>query len=108
DSYRQAFTPCANVAAGARILADCHARFGRDWGKAFSCYYSGNPVTGFREGYVQKIYAAMAHGTGAISSTSAPAVRNPVRAALTVHSRQPTPGDRAWRLAIRSTPLDQA
>ncbi len=108
DSYRQAFTPCANVAAGARILAHCYARYGRDWGKAFSCYYSGNPVTGFRDGYVQKIYAAMPHGTGAISTTSAPAMRNLVPTAPTTRTRQPTPGDRAWRLAIRSAPLDQA
>jgi type IV secretion system protein VirB1 len=107
DSYRQAFAPCANVAAGARILADCYARFGRDWGKAFSCYYSGNPATGFRDGYVQKIYAAMPHGTGAASTKSAPAMHNPVPAPSTARSRQPTPGDRFWRLAIRSAPVDQ-
>lgn len=107
DSYRQAFMPCANVAAGARILADCYARFGRDWGKAFSCYYSGNPVTGFRDGYVQKIYAAMPHRTGAVGNASAPAMRNLIPAAQTVPTRQPTLGDRAWRLAIRSAPLDQ-
>lgn len=108
-SYRQAFTPCANVAAGARILADCYARFDRDWGKAFSCYYSGDPVTGFRDGYVQKIYAAMPHGTGdAVSTASAPTMRNQAPAAPTARSRQPAPGDRAWRLAIRSAPLDQA
>jgi hypothetical protein len=47
------------VAAGAQILAECYDRSGNDWGKAFSCYYSGNFVTGYRDGYVQKIYAAI-------------------------------------------------
>jgi len=58
-SYEQAFQACPNLQAGARILAECHGRAGRDWGKSFSCYYSGNFTTGFREGYVQKIYASM-------------------------------------------------
>ena len=59
DSYEKAFTACPNLAAGARILADCHARAGGDWGKAFSCYYSGNFVRGFRDGYVQKVQGSM-------------------------------------------------
>lgn len=59
-SYEQAFDVCSNVRAGARILADCHARGGQDWGKAFSCYYSGNFTTGYRHGYVQKVFASLA------------------------------------------------
>ncbi|MDV3468456.1 lytic transglycosylase domain-containing protein [Stenotrophomonas sp. C3(2023)] len=59
DSYEVAFGHCANVQAGARILADCHARAKGDWGKAFSCYYSGNFSTGFKHGYVQKVFASM-------------------------------------------------
>ncbi|WP_407910116.1 lytic transglycosylase domain-containing protein [Lysobacter claricitrinus] len=59
SSYEQAFQTCPNLRAGSRILAECHERSGRDWGKSFSCYYSGNFVTGFRQGYVQKIYASM-------------------------------------------------
>src|SRR3546814_3110567 len=31
----------------------------RSWPKSFSCYYSGNFTTGFRHGYVQKIYASI-------------------------------------------------
>lgn len=58
-SYAQAFSACSNLAAGARILADCRQRARGDWNKAFSCYYSGNFVTGFRHGYVQKIHASM-------------------------------------------------
>lgn len=106
-TYRQAFAPCANVAAGARILANCYARYGRDWGKAFSCYYSGNPVTGFRDGYVQKVYAALPHDAGAIAATPTPGVRKPLPAARPAPTRPPAPGDRAWRLAIRSAPVDQ-
>jgi type IV secretion system protein VirB1 len=59
DSYEKAFETCPNLQAGARILTECYHRAGRDWGKSFSCYYSGNFVTGYRHGYVQKIYASM-------------------------------------------------
>ena len=48
------FDPCTNLHAGSRILAACHARYG-NWPKAYSCYYSGNPVTGYRHGYVGKV-----------------------------------------------------
>ena len=58
-SYEAAFKACPNVQAGSRILAECYSRFRGDWGKSFSCYYSGNPVTGFRHGYVQKVIASM-------------------------------------------------
>jgi len=59
-TYEEAFATCPNLAAGARILADCHARSGGDWDKAFSCYYSGNFTRGFRDGYVQKVRRSMA------------------------------------------------
>ena len=57
-SYAQAFQVCPNLLAGSRILNECYQRSG-DWGKAFSCYYSGNFTTGYRHGYVQKIFASM-------------------------------------------------
>ena len=59
DSYESAFSPCQNLQAGSKILAECYHRADRDWGKSFSCYYSGNFSTGFRHGYVQKIYASL-------------------------------------------------
>jgi type IV secretion system protein VirB1 len=62
DSYERAFEPCANLVAGSQILAECFRRSSADWGKSFSCYYSGNFTTGFRHGYVQKIYASMRQG----------------------------------------------
>jgi type IV secretion system protein VirB1 len=55
----KAFDACANLSAGSKILAECHSRAGGDWGKAFSCYYSGNFKTGFSDGYVQRVYASM-------------------------------------------------
>lgn len=60
DSYEKAFQLCPNLQAGARILAECYGRSGNDWGKSFSCYYSGNFTTGFRHGYVQKVFASIA------------------------------------------------
>jgi type IV secretion system protein VirB1 len=59
-----AFDACANLAAMQAILGDCFARANqrqqpqaalRD---AFSCYYSGNFVTGHQHGYVNKVLAA--------------------------------------------------
>jgi len=58
-TLERAFDACPNLQAGARILADCQARSGNDWGRALSCYYSGNFVTGFRDGYVQRVFASM-------------------------------------------------
>lgn len=62
DSYEKAFQQCPNLQAGSRILAECYKRSGGDWGKSFSCYYSGNFETGFRHGYVQKIYDSIQRG----------------------------------------------
>ncbi len=59
ETYAEAFQPCANLLAGSRILAECNRRAGGHWGKSFSCYYSGNFVTGYRQGYVQKIERSM-------------------------------------------------
>ncbi len=88
DSYEKAFDICPNVQAGSRILAECYGRSGQDWGRAFSCYYSGNFTTGFRHGYVQKVVAswqgAVASGAQAAAIPvirSQPAVPRAARAA---------------------------
>jgi len=79
--YARAFQACPNLQAGSRILAECHARSGRDWGKSFSCYYSGNFVTGYRHGYVQKIFASMGQAqAGAAPIDVVPAARRATRA----------------------------
>ena len=58
NTYADAFDVCPNLRAGSRILRECYDR-AQDWGKAFSCYYSGNFATGFKHGYVQKIFASI-------------------------------------------------
>ena len=78
DTHEKAFDLCANLAAGASILAGCYARAGGDWGKAFSCYYSGNFVGGFRSGYVQKIYDSIGRG---VAVAQAPPAAIPLRPA---------------------------
>lgn len=74
DSYEKAFEPCANLKAGSKILAECYQRAGGDWGKSFSCYYSGNFSTGFRHGYVQKIYASVRKGREVDVGPASPAI----------------------------------
>ncbi len=64
-----AFEPCTNLRAMQTLLGDCYARSpaagsdgpARDQQRlrqALSCYYSGNFVTGFRHGYVQRVLDA--------------------------------------------------
>lgn len=66
-TYEQAFQVCPNLKAGAKILRECFDRTGH-WGKAFSCYYSGNSITGYRHGYVQKIFASMRNNKNLIDN----------------------------------------
>lgn len=100
-SYEKAFEVCPNLQAGARILTECYHRAGGDWGKSFSCYYSGNFVTGYRHGYVQKIYASMRGGTAA-PDPGVPAIQvvsKPSRRA--VSASQPRPGAAMQRVTQR-------
>lgn len=48
------FNPCENLRAGSEILRDCYKTY-NSWDKAYSCYYSGNAITGFRHGYVSEV-----------------------------------------------------
>ena len=89
-SYEQAFSTCPNLHAGARILRECYDRAG-DWGKAFSCYYSGNFTTGYRHGYVQKVMASMASTAPAATPIPVILKHAPARA-RTTH----LPAARAW------------
>ncbi|MFC0034125.1 lytic transglycosylase domain-containing protein [Cardiobacterium valvarum] len=56
------FDRCANLNAGSRILAACYAQHAA-WDRAYSCYYSGNPRTGFSHGYVAKVQRHFNNGT---------------------------------------------
>ncbi|ODV41467.1 hypothetical protein AWV79_35430 [Cupriavidus sp. UYMMa02A] len=65
ESYDTIFDLCRNLRTGAAILEECFVRAKRKYGDdqaalraAFSCYYSGNYVTGFQHGYVQKVVSA--------------------------------------------------
>lgn len=73
-SYEMAFDKCPNLVAASRILAECHSRSGANWGKSFSCYYSGNFETGFKHGYVQKIYASIRQSVASSSGAEPIAV----------------------------------
>lgn len=58
-----AFDPCRNLAAMQVVLTECLARHRADapqpaLRKALSCYYSGNAVTGFRDGYVRRVVSS--------------------------------------------------
>lgn len=111
DSYEKAFEPCPNLAAGARILAACYTASGSDWGKAFSCYYSGNFTTGFRDGYVQKVYASINRGHTPLSGTDAAlaiALKPTSATADSDHKVAPSPNDPGYRVAIRSVKLSPA
>jgi type IV secretion system protein VirB1 len=61
---KTAFDPCQNLRAMQAVLGECYlrARRGRPaqaaLRQALSCYYSGNFVTGFDEGYVARVVAA--------------------------------------------------
>jgi len=105
-TYARAFDRCSNLQAGASILANCFARARGDWGKAFSCYYSGNFVTGYRDGYVQRVYASMrAPGDRGGGTAAIPLERGePVR--KRTHDRAGSVSKRL--VALRSVALDVA
>jgi type IV secretion system protein VirB1 len=116
-TYDQAFDVCPNLTAGARILSECYASSGNDWGKSFSCYYSGNFVTGYRDGYVQKIYDSINNGRAV--DASEPSAVMPIQLvngpspsslhdAISKPTRIAASDDASYRLAIRSTLLDTA
>lgn len=77
NTYQQAFATCKNVEVGSRILRECQSR-ANDWGKALSCYYSGNFTTGFKHGYVQKVLGTKYAQSSATPSPLAPRNAIPV------------------------------
>jgi type IV secretion system protein VirB1 len=63
--HETVFEPCANMRASAGILTGCYKRANYKIREpqialrnALSCYYSGNFVTGYHHGYVQKVVQA--------------------------------------------------
>lgn len=76
---------CTNLLVGSQILKSCYQQYG-DWGKAYSCYYSGNPTTGFKHGYVQKVNEAITKPL--LTSTYLPKTDKPIHLVL---NRTPKP-----------------
>lgn len=73
-----AFDPCSNLAAMQSVLLDCMRAEAQGsqaaLRRALSCYYSGNPRTGFDHGYVQRVvHAARSPPEDATASVSAAA-----------------------------------
>ena len=61
-TLQTAFEACPNLWAGGQILKDCFVRASKSRSDeqaalrdAFSCYYSGNFITGHKHGYVLKV-----------------------------------------------------
>lgn len=114
DTYEKAFSICGNLLAGSRILAQCYADAGGVWGKAFSCYYSGDFTTGFRDGYVQRVLASLSRGGAAeYSVVQSGAAQIPVfsvapATAKRVHGATVLPASAAYRVAIRTSLLNAA
>lgn len=117
-SYEKAFRICPNLTAGAQILADCHTRARGDWGKAFSCYYSGNFTTGFRDGYVHKVYASINQGVSRMEARVPPAGAETISLRAPPDTSPPAPdfqtrasghhggpGTASYRIALRSMPI---
>lgn len=111
-SYDEAFQACPNLLAASQILADCYASAGGDWGKSFSCYYAGDFVTGYRDGYVQKIYDSIRRnttvdGAPSVAASPIPLTETTSTSRETILARATPASDTpAYRVAIRSSVLD--
>lgn len=92
-SLRDAFEPCTNLAAAARVLQD---GYGRSDAKrvgeqaalrtALSYYNTGHPIRGVRNGYVGKVEAAAGRIVPAIGGVDAVGSSKPEPAAAAEHS----------------------
>jgi len=103
DSYEKAFDVCPNLTAGTQILAQCYAQAGGDWGKAFSCYYSGNFAKGYEDGYVQKVFDSI-NRTSPTVSGQARAI--PIQLAQTTRAQPMTASQ--YLVRMRSSVIDDA
>lgn len=110
DSYTKAFDTCANLSAGAHILADCYARAKGNWGDAFSCYYSGDFKTGYRDGYVQKVYTSIEKDTeDAAQAEPIPLLSQQAKAApVQVRQAAPVRQTPGYLSTLRSVAVDTA
>lgn len=82
-TVEQMFDPCANLAAGARILTEYYGSAARQYGAgqtalkaALSAYNTGNHQSGLRNGYVAKVTSA-AYQPGAAAQNTPPLQAQP-------------------------------
>ena len=111
DTPEAGFDVCNNLAAGAKILAECLQRHDGRWGDAFSCYYSGNARTGYEHGYVQKVFDAMASDAPAEAIGLAPgAISRAERASAEAGSTVPpaTPWEAVYAARITAPEATRA
>lgn len=113
----KAFDACSNLRAGSEILRDCFesakARFsepGAALRASFSCYYSGNLSTGFKQtspgqpSYVDKVWIASG-GQLPQADQAIPVVRTPtVKLTRSQPNSQPLPAGHGVPLASGVTP----
>lgn len=106
-TLQTAFEPCPNLWAGGQILKDCFIRANKSRSDeqaalrdAFSCYYSGNFITGYKQGYVLKVVGSSAvpapkplTPNGGSGKTKTTTVRGNSSAAMP--APEPAPGEAA-------------
>lgn len=97
-TLKTAFEICPNLKAGGAILQECYLRafkVRRDeqaaLRDAFSCYYSGNFITGYKEGYVLKVVSGGKAPKGAtVVTTKASTEGSPRAIAIRANGRTVT------------------
>ena len=105
-----AFEPCANLAAMQGILGECFFRASLRTSKqaalrnAFSCYYSGNFVTGHQHGYVGKVLAAWSSRAAPTATLHSAGVNGPVLSQDGMPQAEFTPSTRFPTQELRNEP----
>ena len=95
-----AFEPCANLAAMQGILGECFSRASQRTSKqaalrnAFSCYYSGNFMTGHQHGYVGKVLTAWSSRAAPAATLHSARVARAVLSQDTLSQAEFTPSSR--------------
>ena len=101
-SLQDAFDPCRNLAAAAKVLASNYATAARGQDAqaalrvALSLYNTGDAARGFRNGYVQKVSAAAQYVVPAIKAADLDPAPSSVQPSQTVLLTDATPKPPAW------------
>ncbi len=112
-SVEDAFDPCRNLAAAARVLSSNYLSVARSSpsteaaiATAMSMYNTGSRSRGFGNGYVGRVYASsnivVPAIRGAVAPTVAPAPANPPKPAASTPSPAPPATMSAWDTSARA------